>query len=136
MSLLEQVGHKGGRMQDLTRKLNRMTLQPIATFVIPLKRPAAHEISCSHHICSAQNCSALINRLHRCVITQRLGPRRCDCTVVGMPQTILNVRTEHDLLGQREVPVAAYYGVQALRGLENFRISGVPLSEPKNRRRH
>jgi aspartate ammonia-lyase len=46
------------------------------------------------------------------------------------------LRTEHHLLGQREVPVAAYYGVQALRGLENFRISGVPLSEPKNRRRH
>jgi aspartate ammonia-lyase len=37
-------------------------------------------------------------------------------------------RLERDLLGQREIPAAAYYGVQTLRGLENFHISGVPLS--------
>lgn len=33
-------------------------------------------------------------------------------------------RIEHDSLGNREVPKAAYYGVQALRASENFRISG------------
>src|SRR5262245_47781728 len=37
-------------------------------------------------------------------------------------------RTEHDLLGDLEVPADAYYGVQTARALENFRISGVPLS--------
>jgi len=37
-------------------------------------------------------------------------------------------RTEHDLLGEREVPYEFYYGVQTLRGLENFNISGVTLS--------
>ncbi len=37
-------------------------------------------------------------------------------------------RTEHDLLGDREVPNEVYYGVQTLRGLENFNISGVALS--------
>lgn len=37
-------------------------------------------------------------------------------------------RTEHDLLGEREVPSEVYYGVQTLRGLENFNISGVTLS--------
>jgi aspartate ammonia-lyase len=37
-------------------------------------------------------------------------------------------RTEHDLLGEREVPQEFYYGVQTLRGLENFNISGVSLS--------
>jgi aspartate ammonia-lyase len=37
-------------------------------------------------------------------------------------------RTEHDLLGDREVPYEFYYGVQTLRGLENFNISGVSLS--------
>lgn len=37
-------------------------------------------------------------------------------------------RTEHDLLGYREVPHEVYYGVQTLRGLENFNISGVSLS--------
>src|SRR5215469_16914563 len=37
------------------------------------------------------------------------------------------VRIEHDLLGKKEVPGDAYYGVQTLRALENFKISGVPL---------
>src|SRR3954471_5508898 len=39
-----------------------------------------------------------------------------------------NTRAEQDLLGTREVPTDAYYGIQTLRGLENFHISGVPLS--------
>lgn len=37
-------------------------------------------------------------------------------------------RTEHDLLGERQVPVEAYYGIHTLRALENFPISGVPVS--------
>lgn len=37
-------------------------------------------------------------------------------------------RTEHDLLGDREVPAEAYYGVQTLRAQENFRITDVPLA--------
>src|SRR3954447_17080332 len=34
------------------------------------------------------------------------------------------VRIEHDFLGDREVPKDAYYGVQTLRGSENFPITG------------
>ena len=37
-------------------------------------------------------------------------------------------RSEHDLLGERKVPVDAYFGVQTLRALENFHITGIPLS--------
>jgi aspartate ammonia-lyase len=37
-------------------------------------------------------------------------------------------RTEHDLLGEREVPESAYYGVHTLRAVENFAISGTPVS--------
>ena len=33
-------------------------------------------------------------------------------------------RIEHDFLGDREVPADAYYGVQTLRGAENFPITG------------
>jgi aspartate ammonia-lyase len=36
-----------------------------------------------------------------------------------------DVRLEHDSLGEREVPDQAYYGVQTLRAMENFPISGV-----------
>src|SRR6187399_3578982 len=34
-------------------------------------------------------------------------------------------RTERDLLGEKQIPADAYYGVQTLRALENFQISGV-----------
>jgi len=39
-----------------------------------------------------------------------------------------DVRIESDLLGQREVPAHAYYGVHTVRAIENFPISGVPVS--------
>ena len=39
-----------------------------------------------------------------------------------------NTRTEHDLLGDFQVPADAYYGVQTARALENFKITGQPLS--------
>ena len=38
-------------------------------------------------------------------------------------------RTESDLIGSREIPESAMYGVQTLRGIENFRISKFHLNE-------
>ncbi len=37
------------------------------------------------------------------------------------------MRLEHDLLGEREVPNSAYWGIHTLRAIENFPISGVPI---------
>ena len=37
-------------------------------------------------------------------------------------------RMEHDLIGEKQIPHGAYYGVQTLRASENFDISGVTLS--------
>ncbi len=37
-------------------------------------------------------------------------------------------RLEHDLLGERQVPEEAYYGIQTLRAVENFAITGIPIS--------
>ena len=37
-------------------------------------------------------------------------------------------RSEHDLLGDRDVPADAYWGVHTLRAVENFPITGQPLS--------
>src|SRR5215475_8158538 len=37
-------------------------------------------------------------------------------------------RTEKDLLGPKEIPANAYYGVQTARALENFQLSGVPIN--------
>jgi aspartate ammonia-lyase len=38
-------------------------------------------------------------------------------------------RREHDLLGERDVPETALYGIQTMRAMENFAISGVELRE-------
>ena len=38
------------------------------------------------------------------------------------------VRIEKDFLGEKELPDTAYYGVQTLRGAENFHITGIPMS--------
>jgi aspartate ammonia-lyase len=40
---------------------------------------------------------------------------------------VAEVRIEHDLLGEREVPALAYYGIHTVRALENFPVSGLPL---------
>jgi aspartate ammonia-lyase len=37
-------------------------------------------------------------------------------------------RTEKDLLGEKQVPADAYYGVQTQRALENFQLSGVAIN--------
>ncbi|MGV7904084.1 aspartate ammonia-lyase, partial [Mycobacterium kansasii] len=40
------------------------------------------------------------------------------------PQT----RSEHDLLGDIDVPADAYYGAHTARALLNFPITGVPIA--------
>ena len=65
------------------------------------------------------------------VISQRL--RSADATLVGRGRTIgfagTRTRVEKDLLGEREISDDALYGIQTLRALENFPITGVALRE-------
>ncbi|HTK48478.1 MAG TPA: aspartate ammonia-lyase [Gemmatimonadaceae bacterium] len=74
--------------------------------------------------------AALVGRAAR-AISQRLSA--VDATMIGRGRALgfggRHVRTEHDLLGEREVPDEALYGVQTLRAMENFPITGVPLRE-------
>jgi aspartate ammonia-lyase len=74
--------------------------------------------------------AALVARAAR-TISQRL--RSADATLIGRGRPMgfagSGTRHEHDLLGEREVPDEALYGVQTLRALENFPITGTPLRE-------
>lgn len=46
-----------------------------------------------------------------------------------MELPILNaLRPEHDLLGERDVPATAYWGIHTLRAIENFQISATPIA--------
>ena len=38
-------------------------------------------------------------------------------------------RTEEDLLGAREVPLEAYWGIHTLRATENYRLSGAVIGD-------
>ena len=74
--------------------------------------------------------AGLVARAARTIATRL---RIADATLVGRGRTLgfgsRRMRIEHDLLGEREVPDEALYGVQTLRAAENFPITGVPLRE-------
>ena len=42
--------------------------------------------------------------------------------------TTLRARTERDFLGERDIPAGSYWGVHTARALENFAVSGTPVS--------
>ena len=74
--------------------------------------------------------AALVGRAAR-AIAQRL--QAADATLAGHGRATGfgggETRREHDLLGERDVPKNALYGIQTLRALENFPITGVPIRE-------
>ncbi|RPI34432.1 MAG: aspartate ammonia-lyase [Chloroflexota bacterium] len=45
---------------------------------------------------------------------------------------MVQTRTEHDLIGQKDVPADRYFGIQTLRAVENFNITGIPISHYPN----
>ncbi len=60
--------------------------------------------------------------------------RQADASLTGQGRLLGyapsgRTRREHDLLGDRDVPDAALYGVQTLRAIENFPITGVTLRD-------
>lgn len=69
----------------------------------------------------------LLSRVAR-VVSRRI--RQASTRVVDIAAQYVSgrTRTEHDLLGDREVPFEFYYGIQTLRATENFPITGIPLS--------
>ncbi|MBI2406966.1 MAG: aspartate ammonia-lyase [Gemmatimonadetes bacterium] len=74
--------------------------------------------------------AALLSKAARS-IAQRLHVT--SATLVGRGTTAGyfggGTRREHDLLGERDIPADALYGVQTLRALENFPLTGIPLRE-------
>jgi aspartate ammonia-lyase len=75
--------------------------------------------------------AALVSRSAR-AIRDRL--RQADASLTGQGRLLGFAasgvtRKEHDLLGERDVPDAALYGVQTMRAIENFPITGVTLKD-------
>ena len=70
---------------------------------------------------------AMLSSIGR-VISRRISAANTRVINVAAQYQSGRTRSEHDLLGDREVPHEYYYGIQTLRALENFNISGVTLN--------
>ena len=119
----EAVG-EGLLLDDSKHGTSARALQPTEVYVLRADKVA--DIMKEH----PQLYAALIGRAAR-AISQRLAAT--DATIVGRGRTLgfggHHVRVETDLLGDREIPDEALYGVQTLRALENFPITGIALRE-------
>ena len=62
------------------------------------------------------------------VISKRMRSSNTRFVSLGAQYTSGESRKEHDLLGEKEVPIEVFYGIQTLRAIENFDITGVPLN--------
>src|SRR5690349_12706718 len=119
----EAVG-EGLLLDDSKHGTSARALQP--TDVYALRVEKVQDMLREH----PQLYAALIGRAAR-AISQRLAAT--DATIVGRGRTLgfggHHTRVESDLLGEREVPDEALYGVQTLRALENFPVTGIALRE-------
>ena len=119
-----QAVGEGILLDDATHGTTARTLQTTIAFVLTGATVAA--ILKDH----PQLYAALIGRAARS-ISRRLAAT--DATLVGRGRVAgfggTAVRLEKDMLGTRDVPDDALYGVQTLRALENFPITGTPIRE-------
>ncbi len=69
----------------------------------------------------------ILSRVSR-IISRRMRQTTNQVTDLTAQYISGRTRTEHDLLGNREVPDEYYYGVQTLRAIENFNISGISIN--------
>ncbi len=67
------------------------------------------------------------NKLAR-IISKRMRSSNTRFVSPGTQYISGEMRREHDLLGEKDVPLQVNYGIQTLRGLENFDITGVPIN--------
>lgn len=69
----------------------------------------------------------ILSRLGR-IISRRMSSANTRSVNLAAQYQSGRTRPEHDLLGDRNVPYENYFGVQTLRAIENFNISGVTLN--------
>ena len=112
---------EGALMDDSPHSTSARSLIAAATLV--LRREDFEKIGAENPVVAMK----LLASLSR-IISRRI--QNASTRTVGAAAQYASGRTrdEHDLLGSREVPYENYYGIQTLRALENFDISGITLS--------
>jgi aspartate ammonia-lyase len=119
----EAVG-EGLLLDELPHGTSARVIQPAQAYV--LRRASVQAILKDQ----PQLYAALVGRAARS-ISRRLAAT--DATLAGRGRAMgfsgARSRQEHDMLGDRSVPDDALYGIQTLRALENFSITGLPIRE-------
>ncbi|MBN1302161.1 MAG: aspartate ammonia-lyase [Melioribacteraceae bacterium] len=112
---------EGSLMDDSPHSTSARTLLKTKVYLIPkAKFQKLFEVK-------PELAAHILSKIAR-VISRRMRQANVHVINAGSQYQSGRTRSEHDLLGDREVPYEFYYGVQTLRALENFNISGVTLS--------
>ena len=72
--------------------------------------------------------ATLVARVSHWVATRGDARRRASVGPATANGQLVPPRVEKDLLGEKQIPGDAYYGVQTLRALENFKLSGIAIN--------
>lgn len=112
---------EGGLLDDYPHSNNSRTKKD--SILLRLKRDDFDSLFDTH----PKIISKVLAQISR-VISRRLRKATIDATGTASQYISGKTRLEHDLLGDREVPDEAYYGIQTLRAKENFPITGVSIN--------
>lgn len=112
---------EGALMDDSPHSTSARALLNSTLFVI--SRQKFLELFKDH----AESAVKILSRVAK-VISRRMRQTNSKIVNVAAQYESGRTRLEHDLLGEREVPHEYLYGVQTLRAMENFNISGVTLA--------
>jgi aspartate ammonia-lyase len=113
---------EGSLLDDYPHSTSAVTLDP--TTVLEFPREALAQLP--------ESAPALYSKLAvgaARIIASRL--RGANQGLAGISDAYLSgeLRAEKDLLGSRDVPDQYYYGIQTLRAVENFPITGIPIAQ-------
>ncbi|MGH7444244.1 MAG: aspartate ammonia-lyase [Longimicrobiales bacterium] len=113
---------EGSLLDDYPHSTSGLVLEP--TEVVEIPRAAVDRLTVEQ--------PALYGKLVMVaahVIAGRL--RAANTRLAGRHESYLSgeLRREKDLLGERDVPDSNYFGVQTLRAVENFPMTGIPIAQ-------
>jgi aspartate ammonia-lyase len=112
---------EGSLLDDYPHSTSARVLEP--TEIVELPRDVMDRIGRDRPELHARLIGAAAS-----TIAERL---RSPVTRAGLGESYVSgeTRREKDLLGERDVPAAHYFGLQTLRAVENFPITGIPISQ-------
>lgn len=112
---------EGSLMDDSPHSTSARTL--LKTTVLTITKEKYDELTKNQWAIAIK----ILSRVAR-VISRRMKHTNSRVVSVGAQYESGRTRSEHDLLGDREVPHERFYGIQTLRAIENFNISGITLN--------